>query len=308
MRPTSALTAALAAAVLAHPGPASSAPPVTVLVAAPVGEGAQQMMPAALWLRLVSEDIGPVTVVSDLETTMPDQERCRAAHAAFAVLATFDRAPRLPGIAQDTDRAYAVARLTVRNCATGVVSAMKIVRLESDPIGVSERLGPANAERLWTRPVRATLAREPLGIVAARKVAKASASAAPATMPSPSSSKPPTSSPAATATVVPASPAVAARAPAPQYVAHVSGFRDGIVYLADATGLMPSQVVYDIGPADRQWHEPIELVIDIAQRRLVTATVLGRGTPHAGDIVTLSPPSPTPEASVMPVPSAAPHR
>jgi hypothetical protein len=165
-----AITAALAAAALAVPAPVPGAP-ITVLVAAPVGEGAQQTMPAALWLRLVSEYVGPAKIVADVESTMPDQERCRAAHASYALLATFDRAPRLAGTAQDTDRAYAVARLTLRDCATGVVSPPRIIRLESDPVAESDRTGDlAAAERQWARPVQVALAHEPLALVKAAPI------------------------------------------------------------------------------------------------------------------------------------------
>ncbi|HZX67958.1 MAG TPA: hypothetical protein VFE70_03685 [Candidatus Elarobacter sp.] len=266
MRPIPGLTAALAVVVLAAPGAASSTPPVTVLVAATVGDGAQQMMPAALWFKLVSDYIGPAKIVSDVESTMPDEERCKSAHAAYAVLATFDRAPRLPGIAQDTDRAYAVARFIVRNCATGVVSAIKTVRLESDPVGEAERAGPATAERQWARAVRMSLAHEPLGIIATPKVA----------------------------TVASSAPVVAVATSAP-IVARVSRFRDGIVYLDGASRFAPSQVVVDYAAADGTPHPPIQLVIGEVQRRSVTATVLGHGTPRAGDLVSpLAAPTPSP--------------
>jgi hypothetical protein len=197
VRPFPAIAAALVGAALAAPVPARGAP-VTVLVAAPVGDAAQQTMPAALWLRLVSDYVGPAKIVTDAEAAMPDQERCRAAHAAYALLATFDRAPRLPGTAQDTDRAYAVARFTVRNCATGVVSPAKVLRLESDPVAESDRTGDAaDADRQWSRAVHAALARNPLVIVKAaahdrgtprRGVAS---TPAPTPMPSPTPSETP---------------------------------------------------------------------------------------------------------------------
>jgi hypothetical protein len=282
VRPLPGLTAALAVVALATAGAAGSAPPVTVLVAATVGEGAQQMMPAALWFRLVSDYIGPAKIVSDIESTMPDQERCTSAHAAYAVLATFDRAPRLPGIAQDTDRAYAVARFTVRNCATGTVSVMKIVRLESDPVGESERAGPVTAERQWARAVRLSLAHQPLGIVAAPKVA--------------------------VATVAPSASVVAIATSAP-IVARVARFRDGIVYLEGAGRFASSQVVVDYASADGTPHPPIQLVIGELQRRAVTATVLGHGTPRAGDLVSpVVPATPSPQPSPVTTSSAAPRR
>ena len=299
MRPIPGLTAALAVVALAAPGTASSAPPVTVLVAATVGEGAQQMMPAALWFKLVSDYIGPAKVLSDIESTMPDEERCTSAHAAYAVLATFDREPRLPGIAQDTDRAYAVARFTVRNCTTGSVSAMKIVRLESDPVGESERAGPATAERQWARAVRMSLAHEPLGIVAAPKVATKKT-------PSPPSSSPalisdPIATSAAMPTGTPVTTVAAVAATSAPIVARVSRFRDGVVYLDNAGRFAPSQVVVDYASADGAPHPPIQLVIDEVQRRTVTARVLDHGTPRAGDLVSaLLPPTPSPAPEPSP--------
>jgi hypothetical protein len=212
-----AITAALAAAALAAPGPVRAAP-ITVLVAVSVGEGAQQTMPAALWLRLVSAYVGPAKIVADFESTMPDQERCRAAHAAYALLATFDRAPRLPGTAQDTDRAYAVARLTWRDCATGVVSPPRIVRLESDPVAESDRTGDlAAAERQWVRPVQVALAHDPLGLIKARSVVTPPASPiqSPTSTPTPNPGPPETSSPTPSETPSPAPSPTPNPTPAP---------------------------------------------------------------------------------------------
>jgi len=184
------------AAALAVPGPAGGAP-VTVLVAAPVGEGAQQMMPAALWVRLVTDYLSGAKIVVDVESMLPDQERCRASRAGYAVLATFDRAPRLPGTAQDTDRAYAVARITVRNCATGAVLPTKVFRLESDPVTASERTGDeATAELEWVRPVHLTLGRYPLA--APKPPTSATSTTAPPTpTPEPSATAAPSPSPSA---------------------------------------------------------------------------------------------------------------
>jgi len=272
VRPFPAMTAALVAAALAVSAPARGTP-ITVLVAAPVGEGAQQTMPATLWLRLVSDYVGPAKVVPDVESTMPDQERCRAAHAAYALLATFDRAPRLPGTAQDTDRAYAVARFTLRNCATGVVSPPKIVRLESDPVDGSDRTGDAAAaERQWSRAVHAALARDPLALVKA----------------------------AVAQTVAPA--------------ARVSRVRDGVVFFEGATAFTARQVLFDYADANGQAHVVVQLVVTEVERKYVAAIVLGRGTPHAGDYVSASPPTrtsspaptPSPTSSAAPTPTTTP--
>ena len=70
---------------------------------------------------------------------------------------------RLPGLAQDTDRVYGIARFTVRNCLTGDRRADQDVRVESDPLSEADRGDyEPNAERIWDRAVRATLARNPL--------------------------------------------------------------------------------------------------------------------------------------------------
>jgi hypothetical protein len=191
VRPLPAAIAVLVAVAAATVAPAGSAPvrgaPMTVvLVAAPVGEGAQQTMPAALWLRLVSQYVGRAKIVTDAEATMPDAERCRAAHAAYAVLATFDRLPRLPGMAQDTDRAYAIARFTVRNCATGEVIPARIVRLESDPPDESVRAGDeAGAEQRWAHAVQLALAHQPPLFPRAASAAKSSPTPKPAATPTP---------------------------------------------------------------------------------------------------------------------------
>jgi hypothetical protein len=114
-------------AAAAPHGSAASA----VLVVADVGENARRSMPAALWRKLAADYVGRAASAED-GTALPDVARCRSANAQYAVLATFDRATRLPGLGQDTDRAYGIARFTVRNCVTGVVSPTKTVRVESE--------------------------------------------------------------------------------------------------------------------------------------------------------------------------------
>jgi hypothetical protein len=158
----------LAGVVLAAAAPARSASspvtPATVLVVADVGESAQSTMPSALWRKLVSDYVGARTVVAEDGTALPDDARCRSAHASYAVFATFDRAMRLPGFAQDTDRAYGVARFTVRNCVTGAVAPMKTVRVESEPLAEAARGegDPAAAAAMWQRAVRTSLAHDAL--------------------------------------------------------------------------------------------------------------------------------------------------
>ena len=151
------------------PGTAAARPPVAahVLVVTDVGEDAQRTMPADLWRKLAVEYVGARSVTTEDGTALPDEARCRRDHALYAVLATFERAMRLPGFAQDTSRAYGIARFTVRNCLTGTVSPIKTVRIESDPISDTERDRDANAERTWARATRATLERDPLLLITA---------------------------------------------------------------------------------------------------------------------------------------------
>jgi hypothetical protein len=155
------LVPAVAAAVGAAPNPV---PPGAVLVVADVGESAQRTMPGALWRKLVADYVGARTLSAEDGTELPDDARCRSAHAAYAVFATFDRAMRLPGFAQDTDRAYGIARFTVRNCQTGAVAPMKTVRIESEPLAEAARGegDAAVAAGMWQRAVSMSLAHDPL--------------------------------------------------------------------------------------------------------------------------------------------------
>jgi hypothetical protein len=170
VRPLVASLAVLLAAAPAAPVSAQvlRGTSATVLVTASVDENATRMMPQALWRKLATEYAGGRTVTAEDGTALADEARCRSARALYAVLATFERATRLPGLGQDTDRSYAVARFTVRNCLTGVVTPAKAIRLESDPLSEAARGDfEPNAERTWERSVRATLARNPLVLTSA---------------------------------------------------------------------------------------------------------------------------------------------
>jgi hypothetical protein len=163
VRPLPSIAAAL---VVLAALPAAAAPrgpaPTAVLVVADVGENARRSMPAEVWRKLAADYVGRSASAED-GTALPDDARCRSANAQYAVLATFDRATRLPGLAQDTDRAYGIARFTVRNCLTGAVSATKTVRIESEPLTPSDRQeDEITAAHTWERAVRATLSHEPL--------------------------------------------------------------------------------------------------------------------------------------------------
>lgn len=154
---------ACGAPVASAGSPASTA---TVLVVADVGESAQRTMPGPLWRKLVADYLGARTVTVEDGTGLPDDARCRNAHAMYAVFATFDRATRLPGFAQDTDRAYGIARFTVRNCLTGMVAPTKTVRVESEPLTEAARGegDSALAAAMWQRAVQLSFARDPLAL------------------------------------------------------------------------------------------------------------------------------------------------
>ena len=237
MRPLPLVAVAVAAAALA--GPAAAAPrapiPATVLIVTDVGESAQRSMPAALWRKLVTEYVGARSATAEDGTALPDDAHCRSAHALYAVFATFDRAMRLPGLAQDTDRVYGVARFIVRNCLTGTVSPTKTVRVESDPLSEADRGDyEPNAERTWDRAIRTTLAREPLVLTA---------------------------------------------------VARIVRVEGGVVYLESNGGFAVNQVLNDFADADAKPHAPIQLVVLDATGKFVQASIVGKGTPHAGDYV-----------------------
>jgi hypothetical protein len=160
-------TAAPPAAAPLFPTPHAAA---TVLLVADVGERARTL-PAETWRKLASEYVGAPVVAAEEGTALPDDARCRASHAVYAVLATFDRTMRLPGLAQDNDRLYGIARFTVRNCVTGAVSATKTVRVESEPLS-DARAGAEepNVARVWERAIAAALARDPLVLAATARV------------------------------------------------------------------------------------------------------------------------------------------
>jgi hypothetical protein len=156
----------LAATLAAPSGPAAAAllkpqPPRLVLTLA-VAENAERTMPLALWKRLVVAYVPGRTVATDEGMEPADAARCRAAHAAYAVAATFQRVPHLPGLGEDPRRIYGVARFEVRNCATGALAPAKTILLHSDPPETVRPGAEENVERMWLRAAEAQLAREPL--------------------------------------------------------------------------------------------------------------------------------------------------
>jgi hypothetical protein len=229
-----------------------------VLVVADVGENARRSMPAALWRKLAADYVGRAASAED-GTALPDDARCRSANAQFAVLATFDRATRLPGLAQDTDRAYGVARFTVRNCLTGVVSPTKTVRVESEPLSPSDRREDEFTTAAWERAVRATLARDPLMLAPAATVAPIAREP----LPSPS-----------------------AREPQPfAVVARVVRVDNDLVVLRISSSLAMNQVLRDVADAGGKPHAPFELVVVELAGKYVVAHITGNHVAHAGDYV-----------------------
>jgi len=160
VRPFRLLVALALVAAASGAAPAGAA---TVIVTTSVGGTAADTMPFKLWHKLVVDALGPRATVTDDEPTIADEASCRAVHADYAVFATFERAPRLPGLAQAPDRVYAIARVTVRNCVTGALLPARFIPLESDPTAEPGRGETRpNPSRQWEHPVRAALGRIPL--------------------------------------------------------------------------------------------------------------------------------------------------
>ncbi|GAC1598167.1 MAG: hypothetical protein NVS3B28_30100 [Candidatus Velthaea sp.] len=147
--------------------------PVTILVAANVAEAARRTMSPELWARLVSDYVSASKVVQFSGAAAPTREDCRAAGAAYAVNATFELMPRLPGLAQDTDRKYGLARIDLLNCITGTATPTHVVRLESDPLSrANEGDFEPNVEITWARAVRDRLGREPLELTGVARITR----------------------------------------------------------------------------------------------------------------------------------------
>ena len=153
----------------------AAAPPVAaaprgaarpVLVVADVGESARRSMPAALWRKLAADVRRPRTAAAEDGTALPDDARCRSAHAHTRCSRRSTARCACRGWRKTPTAPTAIARFTVRNCTTGVVSR-QTVRVESEPLSTIDRADDELTERAWERAVRATLARDPL-LLAAR--------------------------------------------------------------------------------------------------------------------------------------------
>jgi len=270
------LSLAAAFVLAAAAAPAGAAPPAgsavaSVLLVTDVGEGALRTMPAPVWRRLARDYVGAGSrsVAAEDGTALPDEARCRAANARYAVFASFDRAMRLPGLAQENDRAYGVARFTVRNCATGTVAPPKVVRVESEPI---PQAAPADADavaqRAWETAIRAALAHDPL--VLSAPVA--------------------TSAPPAAASFAPiAGPSIAVARSG--RIARVVSVEGNEVYVDNTGAFAQNQVLraYE-NAAGKPYAQPVELVVVEITKRFVIAAIVGRSAPHVGDHVEALPP------------------
>jgi hypothetical protein len=256
------------APVRAAGAPASAAPrgtPGPVLLVTDVGDSAQRTMPAAVWRRLATEYLGARGVTAEDGTALPDDARCRAAHAQYAVFATFDHAIRLPGLAQEGDRLYGLARFTVRNCLTGTVAPAKVVRIESEPLReVPRGEDEAVAQQAMESAIRTALARDPLVFATPAPVVRAT--------------------PLATAT--PTAPTAH-----PARIARVVSIEGNDVFIDNTGAFSQNQILRAY--ADRNgkpYANPVELVVVEISRRFVIAAIVGRSAPHLGDEVEALPP------------------
>lgn len=259
------------APVRAAGSPAPAAPrgaPGPVLLVTDVGDGAQRTMPGTVWRRLVTDYLGARGVTAEDGTALPDDARCRAAHAQYAVFATFDHAMRLPGLAQEGDRLYGLARFTVRNCLSGTVSPAKVVRIESEPLReVPRGEDEAVAQQAWESAIRTALARDPLVFATPAPVARAT--------PRPS-----------------ATPLLSATPTArPARIARVVSVEGNEVYVDNTGAFSQNQILraYE-NAAGKPYAQPVELVVVEITKRFVIAAIVGRSAPHVGDRVEALPP------------------
>ncbi len=192
MRSLPLLIAAILAVAAAPVGAAIvRRPPPAVFITVSVAENAQHAMPLGLWKRLVADYVGGRAVAIVEGSAPEDPARCRAEHAAFAVAATFERIPDLPALGEDPRRIYAIARFTVRDCATGALGRTHAVLLHSDPPENGPIGFEAAAERMWLRAAHTELARVPLSLVVQNPSPAPSEEPAPSDRPVPSPSATP---------------------------------------------------------------------------------------------------------------------
>jgi len=313
-RPTALLLAALTVSVAPARGAGRGVEPVTVLVASTVGENARRTMPPELWQKLVDSFVYARNVVHFAGSGTPTIGDCKAAKAAYAVTAQFDLAPRLPGLGQDPDRKYAMARVTLLNCITGVASPERTFQFESQPLSQAQAGDfEPNESETWSRTVATRmgkLALEPGGLAGAARATRTVV----ITSTTPAGPRPATASRAASG---PASVTVTARGPATangvastttttvqvERYARIKRIDGDFAYLT-VTGytLIPDEIMRTFADKDGNERPYLELVITEVNSQAIQATFDRRAKgfvmPHVGDYLEpLGAPTPAPVAS-----------
>ena len=235
-----------------------------ILLVTSKGEGAPETMTPELWQQIARDYVGAKTSLDG--NSLPAAADCRAKGAAFAVLATFDRIAMLPGGApRDPDRAYAIARFAVRNCIDGTEGPTKAVVLESEPLESALQQNDALGARVWARPVRNTLAHNPLRL---------------------------TLTPEASAAVVAQSAARPGASPLPVMpntaISRISKIVAGDEVLIDYDpAFQQGQTLKIVSPPNQPANDAV-LVVAVITYRGIRAVIVHQGAVpvHVGDIVT----------------------
>jgi len=315
-RPTALLLAALICCAAPAYGAGRGVEPVTVLVATTVGENARRTMPPELWQKLVDGFVYARNIVHFAGTGTPTIGDCKAAKAAYAVTAQFDLAPRLPGLGQDPDRKYAMARVTLLNCITGVASAERTFQFESQPLTQAQAGDfEPNESETWSRTVQTRLGKlalEPGGLAGARRATRV------AVITSTTPAGPHGSTPASV-TVTARAPSGATRGPGGSTLptttatatttvqveryARIKRIDGDFVYLT-VTGynLIPDEILQTFADKDGNERPYLELVITEVSTQEIQATFDRRAKgfvmPHVGDYLEpLGAPTPGPAPS-----------
>lgn|GEM_PF-1939300 len=311
-RPIALLLAALCVCSLPARGAGRGVEPVTVLVATMVGENARRTMPPELWQKLIDSFVYARNVVHFAGSGAPTIGDCKAAKAAYAVTAQFDLSPRLPGLGQDPDRKYAMARVTLLNCITGVASPERTFQFESQPLTQAQAGDfEPNESETWSRTVQTRmgkLALEPGGFAGAARATRT------AVITSTTPAGPRGSAPASV-TVAVRGPATATNGAATATTVQVERYArikriDGDFVYLTVTGydLIPDEIMRTFADKDGNERPYLELVITEVTSQGVQATFDRRAKgfvmPHVGDYLEpLGAPTPAPAAS----PTAAVH-
>jgi hypothetical protein len=302
-RPIALLLAALVCCAAPARGAGRGVEPVTVLVATTVGENARRTMPPELWQKLIDGFVYARNIVHFAGSGTPTIGDCKAAKAAYAVTAQFDLSPRLPGLGQDPDRKYAMARVTLLNCITGVASPERTFQFESQPLSQAQAGDfEPNESETWSRTVQTRmgkLALEPGGLAGAKRATRVAVI---------------TSTTPAGPRGAPASVTVTARAPANakgaattttttvqvERYARIKRVDGDFVYLT-VTGynLIPNEIMQTFADKDGNERPYLELVITEVSSQEIQATFDRRAKgfvmPHVGDYLEpLGAPTPGP--------------